>query len=85
MSWIDILWLAVMGIPMLIMTVCMIWLLVIAFKESISCGLLSLFVPFYFVYHAITRWDNSKKPVIGFAIAILLILITFLIPPTYAN
>jgi thiol:disulfide interchange protein len=44
----------------------LIWIIVIAFKEAIRSGLLSMFVPFYALYYAISRWTKTKKPfVIG--------------------
>ena len=39
-----------------------IWLVIIAFRESTSCGLLYMFLPFYSIYYAITRWSETKKP-----------------------
>ena len=39
-----------------------LWLFNTAFGESTSCGLLCMFVPFYAVYYAITRWEDTKKP-----------------------
>ena len=39
-----------------------IWLLIIAFRESTSCGLLYMFLPFYSIYYPITRWAKTKKP-----------------------
>jgi len=36
-------------------------LLIIAFTESVACGLMYLFVPFYALYYVITRWDQCGK------------------------
>lgn len=36
-------------------------LLIIAFTESVACGLMYLFVPFYGLYYVITRWDQCGK------------------------
>lgn len=38
------------------------WILITAFRESTSQGLLCMFVPFYIVYYAIKRWSDAKKP-----------------------
>ena len=40
------------------------WIVVIAFKDSLMCGLLFSFIPFYSVYYIITRWEKSKEPFI---------------------
>lgn len=37
-----------------------IWIATIAFKESIWHGLLCIFLPFYGVYYAISRWSQCK-------------------------
>jgi HEAT repeat protein len=37
-----------------------IWLLVIAFKETIGQGLLTLFVPCYALYYTFSRWEQTK-------------------------
>ena len=37
-----------------------IWIATIAFKESIWHGLLCIFLPFYGVYYAISRWSRCK-------------------------
>ena len=45
-----------------------IWILITAFRESTSQGLLCMFVPFYVVYYAGKRWSDAKKPfVLGLA------------------
>lgn len=36
--------------------------LIVAFREDAMCGLAYLFVPFYSLYHLITRWDEHKDP-----------------------
>jgi len=46
----------------IILAISAIWTLRIAFRESTSCGLLIIFVPFYDVYYAINRWAETKKP-----------------------
>jgi hypothetical protein len=37
-----------------------IWLLVIAFQDSVGQGLLCLFIPFYSLIYVITHWDETK-------------------------
>lgn len=39
-----------------------IWMLVLAFKESIGQGLLSVFIPFYILWYVFSRWPRCKKP-----------------------
>jgi len=39
-----------------------IWLLVLAFKESLVWGLVCFFCPIVSLYFAITRWEKAKKP-----------------------
>lgn len=36
--------------------------IIVAFEEDVLCGLMYLFLPFYPLYHLITRWDEQKKP-----------------------
>lgn len=35
-------------------------LLIVPFQESVLCGLLSMFVPFYGLHYLITRWDRCR-------------------------
>lgn len=37
-----------------------IGILVVAFRESLMCGLLSMFMPLYGLYYLITRWDRCR-------------------------
>jgi ribosomal protein S27E len=37
-------------------------MLITPFQEDIVCGLLYLFVPFYWLYYVITRWDEMSNP-----------------------
>ena len=50
-----------------------IWLVVVAFKESVLWGLGTLFVPFVGLAFAITHWQAAKTPflinVVGVVIA----------------
>jgi hypothetical protein len=39
-----------------------IWLLVVAFKESVWWGLGSIFIPFVSLVFVIMHWQVSKKP-----------------------
>ena len=48
----------------IIMLVSWGWIGLIAFKASLSCGLLFAFIPFYAIYYIITRWEQSKEPLI---------------------
>jgi hypothetical protein len=66
MAWIS---LAIVG--GIALTVSEIWLAVIAFRESNSCGLLTLFIPFYNVYYAITRRSQTKLVIYIGAIGLL--------------
>ena len=49
----------------IVMGICSIWLIVVAFRESALHGLLCWFVPFYAIYYAITRWEDCKRPALG--------------------
>jgi hypothetical protein len=39
-----------------------LWLLVLAFQESILWGLCSLFIPLVILIFALTHWEVAKKP-----------------------
>ena len=49
--------------------VCSIIILIAAFKENVTTGLLSLCIPFYILYFAFARFESDKK---GLIIAIWL-------------
>ena len=51
-----------------------IWLVVQAFIEDISQGLLCLFVPFYLVYYAISRFDEVRLPASLYGIGLFIFL-----------
>ncbi len=52
-----------------------IWLLVLAFRESIWWGLGSIFVPFVSLIFVITHWQVAKRPfLISMGGAVLLII-----------
>ncbi len=55
-------WLIVVVLGSLAYVVGAIWLLVVAFAESVLCGLMCLFVPFYGLYYLMSRWEDTKKP-----------------------
>ena len=59
-----------------------IWILLTAFRESTTQGLLCMFVPFYVIYYAITRWSETKKPfiigLVGFVLFLGGIIPTFM-------
>ena len=39
-----------------------IWIVVIAFQDSVLWGLLCLFIPCVALYYVITHWEKTKKP-----------------------
>ena len=43
-----------------------IWLLVVAFKQSIAWGICSLLIPFVIIVFAIKYWQNAKTPFLIF-------------------
>ena len=45
----------------IVATVANIKILVNCFAEDIICGLLYLFLPFYFLYYLVTRWEENKE------------------------
>ena len=53
---------ALIAIGGIIMLIGGIWLLVVAFQESILWGLGSLFVPFVGLIFAIMHWEKAGKP-----------------------
>jgi hypothetical protein len=57
----GILMILVLLASLIMMVVGSIGLLVVPFFESVVCGLMALFVPFYGLYYVITRWDDMKK------------------------
>ena len=42
----------------------LIWMFVIPFRESAKYGLLTLFMPLYFLYYLVSRWDRMRGPLI---------------------
>lgn len=49
-------------------------LLVTAFQEDAICGVMFLFVPFYWLYFTITRWHETSKPFIVYALGVVAVL-----------
>jgi hypothetical protein len=47
-----------------------IWFLVLAAKEGVDQLLLNLFIPFYSLYYAVSRWDDVKHPVTLYLIGV---------------
>lgn len=39
-----------------------IWILVIAFQDSVMWGLLCFFIPCVVLYYVFTHWEKTKKP-----------------------
>jgi hypothetical protein len=50
------------GIGLLIAMVGAIWIVVIAFQESVLWGLGCFFIPCVALYYVITHWEKTKKP-----------------------
>jgi hypothetical protein len=50
-----------------------IGLIVAAFEEDTTCGLLYLFLPFYSLYYMVSRWDETRWPKV-IAVGFLLML-----------
>ncbi|TWT33595.1 hypothetical protein KOR34_34270 [Posidoniimonas corsicana] len=51
-----------MGVGAIVAIVGGIWVLVVAFQESIVWGLLSLFIPFAALVFVIMHWNKAAKP-----------------------
>ena len=51
-----------------------IMLLVTAFKQDVTKGLLSMFVPFYIFYFVFTNWEDCKKGFLVWVGSIVLII-----------
>lgn len=67
--------LALLLIGVLAMFIFGIWMLVLAFKDSILLGVLSLIIPFVIIYAVVKTWPASKTPLIGYLVGMA---ITFL-------
>lgn len=53
-----------MGVGAIVAIVGGIWVLVVAFQESIVWGLLSLFIPFAVLVFVIMHWNKAAKPLL---------------------
>ena len=53
--------------------VSIIWLVVVAARESALQAVLVLFVPLYFVFYVITRWKTCKGPALSYIASALVI------------
>ena len=56
-----------------------IWIIALAFKESLRQGLFNLLIPFYLIYYAFSRWPKCKLPLLIFLSGPL---VAFVIVPT---
>ena len=52
-----------------------IWIVITAFRESTSQGLLCLFIPPYAIYYAIKRWSDSKKPLVIALVGVVILIV----------
>lgn len=52
-----------------------IWLLMVAFREDATAGFLCLIVPLYFVYYAVSHFDDCKRPLCLWAVGSILVVI----------
>lgn len=66
---------ALMIIGYILMAVGSIWVLVLAFQDSVVLGILSLIIPFVILYAVVKTWPESKAPLlsylVGFAVAVV--------------
>ena len=64
-----------MGIGWLAAAIGGIWIVVIAFQESVLWGLGSLFIPLVALIYVVMHWENTKKPFLielgGVALAVV--------------
>jgi hypothetical protein len=63
--------LLIFGTPLVV--VASIWLLVVAFKQSILWGLACLFVPFASIVFIILHWDSAKRPFLFSIVGLVLV------------
>jgi hypothetical protein len=50
-----------------------IWLLIVAFAEDSTTGLLCLFIPFYMFYFILTEFETCKRPFFVYALGLILV------------
>lgn len=58
-----------------------IWLLILAFRESILWGLGSLIIPLVGLFFVILHWDVAKKPFLYNLLGVAIILIGSFLSP----
>jgi hypothetical protein len=58
----ELLILAVISFLFLASIIAHFWLIVIAFGESLTWGLLCIFIPLVYLLFVATHWDKAKKP-----------------------
>lgn len=75
----QILTVAVIG-SVVVFVVSVIWILVIAFNESVKCGLLSIFIPFYSLHYVSTRWAKTKRPFFVGLIGVSIFVVGYIVP-----
>jgi len=77
---------ALLIVAMILSAVGGIWLLVVAFKESVWWGLGSLLLPFVGLIFAIMHWQVAKRPfLISLAGGILWVVAAMYLVPTHVE
>ena len=51
-----------------------IWILITAFRESTSQGLLCILPP-YAIYYGIKKWSDAKKPLVIYSVGIIILIV----------
>lgn len=66
---------ALVIIGYILMAIGAIWILVLAFQDSILIGVLCLIIPLFGIYAVVKTWPESKPPLLtylaGFAVAVV--------------
>ena len=52
-----------------------IWVVITAFRESTSQGLLCLFIPPYAIYYGIKKWSDTKIPLIIAVVGVVVLIV----------
>lgn len=52
-----------------------IWIVITAFRESTSQGLLCLFIPPYAIQYGIKRWSDAKKPLVIYLVGVVVLIV----------
>ena len=55
-----------------------VWILVVAFQESVGCGLMVLFLPVYPIYYVVSRWENTRQPFLTFFAGAGMVIMPFI-------